>query len=513
MRFILLELLASLMLVLAPGLARAEVKPEVIDLSDDAVETRGMSCSLQVKEVETGRPIPMLCKVDYAVAGVELRYRNEGAEEKWERIELQKASGGYTGTIPCNVTFDAGELQIYVFARNEKNKVVGRVGRFNAPIKVQLVERSSVAPPALPGKPAPQRCYAEGQCPEAKLGTSACPGTTAPPKPAKATATKAAKPAKGTKPAPDEKVAAAEPVKVVEKPPAPPKPAKKAWGQTCNLTSECQVTLECVAGSCETPAKCESAADCAAGGECNEGLCHVPDAEELATRLGPPKHHWIGLHAGADIYMMSEAAGVCGNRTSDSKNFACFEGGGTYAGLPNITADGHVSSGVHLATVRALVSYDYVVGRLAFGGRLGWAFRGAPKGFSPLHIEARALYGLKKDILDKRFRPYLGLALGHAPVDAASAVSIVDCTANSQTERQNCANEPNPAGVQDYLAQGPTVAVKRNLNAYHAGSPFFFGPTVMLVYALSNESALVFNLTTMLPDVNFEPTVGYAFGL
>lgn len=511
MRPILIALLVSLTLALSSRPASA-VKPEIIDLTEDEVETRGMSCSPRPSEVETRRPIPMLCKVDYAAASVELRYRSDAGDKKWSRIELQKTDGGYSGTIPCSATGTRGELEVYVFASNEKKKVIARVGRFNAPMKVKLVDRSSSKPPALAGKAAPERCA----CPAELRGTDACPGT----KPPKVAAVKqpkpAAEPAKAKQSAaPEAKPAAAPaapPAPVAPK--APPPPPKKAWGQTCNLTSECQATLECIAGSCETPAKCDTAADCPSGGECNEGLCHVPDAEELATRLGPPKHHWMGLHAGADIYLMGEAAGVCGNRSEDSADFACFEGGGQYAGLPNVTAEGHVSSGIHLATLRALLSYDYLTGRLAFGGRLGWAFRGAPKDFLPLHIEARALYALRKNPLDKRWQPYLGLTAGLAQVDAAANVRIVDCTSTSLTDRQECANEVNPAIVErDYIGAGPTVAVRRRLNAYRSGSPLFFGPTFMMRYAFSNESALVFTLNAMLPDVTLGATVGYAIGL
>jgi hypothetical protein len=508
-----LVLAAATALVLAARTAQA-AKPEIIDLSEDEVETRGMSCSPQPTEVETRRAIPISCKVEYEAAGVELRYRNDTGTKKWSRIELEHTATGYTGTIPCAATATRGELQVYVFARNEKNKVIARVGRFNAPLKLRLVDRSNTKPPALPGKTAPERCA----CPPEMQGTEACPGT----KPPKAAVAKEPKPqpAAAKKPSPAEKKQAPPPppppapaVAVAVKP-APVVPVKKAWGQSCHLTSECQAALECVAGSCETPAKCDNAADCPVGGECNEGLCHVPDAEELATRLGPPKHHWFGLHLGADLYLMREAAGVCGNRSEDSKNFGCFEGGGLYAGQPNVTAEGHVSAGLHLATVRALLSYDYLVGRFAFGGRLGWAFLGAPQDFLPIHIEARALYALNKKSLDKRFQPYLGLSAGVAQVDAAASVSIIDCTSTSATERQECANEADPALVESqYLAQGPTVAVRRRLNAYHAGSAVFFGPTVMLRYAFSNESALVFTLNAMLPDVALGATVGYAMGL
>lgn len=453
--------------------AAQEVEPEGIVLEDE-IEVRGMKCVPEVKEVETRRPIPVQCKTDYAVAGVELRYRSGVAKSKWEKIELAPGEKNtFRGSIPCTATAKRGSLKVYVFARNANNKVIARVGRHTTPLTIRVVEHSSLAAPALPGQTAPERCFDAGECPPEMLGTSACPGTKA----------------------------------------AAPKVTKKAWGQTCNFTRECQASLECVAGSCETPAKCDSDADCPAGGECDDGLCHVPDAEELATRLGPPKHHWVGLHVGADFTMLREASGVCGNTTEDSKDYACFEGGNPYTGSPNVTEAGHLSSSVYFATVRALLSYEYTVGRLALGGRLGWAFRGAPRDFTPIHIEARGLYSVTKDPLEKRFRTYLGLSAGFAQVDASGSVTVVDCTSMSISERQTCASETNPNVVRDQYLSQPDLAVRRTLNAFRSGGKFFFGPTLMMVFALSNESAVVFNLNAMLPEVVFEPTIGYAMGL
>ena len=88
MRPILIELFVGLMLVLATPTAHA-AKPEIIELTED-VETRGMTCSPQPTEVETRRPIPMLCKVDYPTAGVELRYRSTTGTKKWSRIGCSK---------------------------------------------------------------------------------------------------------------------------------------------------------------------------------------------------------------------------------------------------------------------------------------------------------------------------------------------------------------------------------------------------------------------------------------
>jgi hypothetical protein len=434
------------------------------------IEIRGMHCTPDVKEVETRRPIPISCAVDYPVSGVELRYRMEGDATKWEKVDLKESDGRYTGTIPCGATGSPGSLKVYLFARNEDNKVVARVGRHENPLSVRVVEHSKLAPPALPGQAAPARCYEQNECPPELVGTPSCPGT-----------------------------------HVV-------KAAKKGWGATCAASDECQTSLECVKGSCESPAKCEDAKDCAEGGECTDGLCHFPTAAELKERIGPAKHHWIGLHAGVDFYVMGGAQGVCGGSTADSKHFGCFDGGNEYTGTPNVNYAGTVKGNLAVATVRALFSYEYMFDRISLGARVGWAFRGAPKDFSPLHVEARVHYSLSKNPFNANFRPYLGLALGHAPVDASQQVLILDCVAPDTATRDDCVGTADPNKLKGYL-QDPNLALERKLNAFHHGAGFFFGPSLMLIYALANDSALVFNLTAMLPDVTFEPTLGYEMGL
>jgi hypothetical protein len=434
-------------------------------------DIRGMHCTPDVKEVETRRAIPIACTLDYPVAGVEFRYRMQASgSKKWDKIELQKTDNGYAGTIPCTVTGKVGTLEFYLFARNDENKVIARIGRHERPLSIRLVEQSSAPPPALPGQQAAPRCYEQNECPPDLLGTAACPGTHV------------------------------------------PKKEKKTWGASCGSTSECQTGLECLKGSCETPAKCDDAKDCSEGGECVDGVCHIPTPEELKGKMGPAKHHWIGLHAGVDFYMMREATGVCGSDTNDSKDFACFEGGNEYTGTPNVSYAGHIKSSLYFATVRAMLSYEYAFGRLLVGGRLGWAFRGAPKDFSPIHIEARVHYSLVKKPFDEHFRPYLGLAFGHAQVDASGATVIVDCVSHDAATNSACRSATNKNDIINNL-KDPTIAVQRQLNAYRSGAPFFFGPSIQLMYAITNESAFIFNFTAMLPDVTFEPSIGYQMGL
>jgi hypothetical protein len=266
------------------------------------------------------------------------------------------------------------------------------------------------------------------------------------------------------------------------------KAGKAGWGSSCTDTKDCAKGLACVQGSCETPAKCEGPEDCDSG-ECVEGTCHYPDAAEVAERLGPPKHHWFGLHFAADFVFLREAVGVCGSKTADSELYSCYLGGNPYTGA--------VGSSVSLGTLRILASYELVFSRLSFGARVGWAFHGAPQDFAPLHLEARAQYSLRRDPLNNRFRPYLGLTAGLARIDGSVAVSVTNCT--DDTDSCNDAN--------------PDAAVKGTLQAYREGGGIFFGPVLQTTFALANDSAIVFSVSALLPEVALQPSLGYLMAL
>jgi hypothetical protein len=110
-------------------------------------------------------------------------------------------------------------------------------------------------------------------------------------------------------------------------------------------------------------------------------------------------------------------------------------------------------------------------------------------------------------------RTYLGLTAGYAQVDASGTVKIVDCT--DPASRAMC-RQATGAEVNQYLlpdGSGNVRAVQRVLNAYRSGTRFFFGPTLHTVFALANDSAIVFNLNVMFPDVVFQPSLGYEMAL
>lgn len=437
-----------------------EVAEEADDESSDSQPGTGLECSPAVNEVEYGRPIPISCMASKeGVSRVEVRYRSPG-KKKYTKVNLKKEGDEWVGQIPCRATSKRGTFKVSFTGRDSKGEIVARI----PPIEIAIVTASNEPPPALPGREPPMRCYDAKDCPPELKGSPACPGT-------KATG------------------------------------GARAWGASCDKTSECQKGLGCISGTCEQPPKCEANEDCASN-ECSEGVCQFPDEEELASRLGPPKFNWFGLHFGVDMGFSREGVGVCGTDTGDSEDFGCYSGGTAFEGSANANLDNKFPSKFRIGTMRAMLSYERWFGRLSAGARVGWAFGGAPEDFSPIHLEARVQYALRNDVLNKRGRPYLGLAFGMAQVDLKEEVDVIDCTAVTP-DRTACQNA-TPADLANGLPAGATI---RTLDAYRKGSKFFFGPTIGYIIAFSNEAALSFNVNVMFPDLVFEPTVGYVMGL
>ncbi|HEY8943964.1 MAG TPA: hypothetical protein VIM73_06875, partial [Polyangiaceae bacterium] len=412
----------------------------------------GLECSPAVTEIETRRPVPISCAVTKKGAErVEIRYRTPDTKEVVP-LTLKKDGAEWTGEIPCTATGKTGELEIGFTALGAKDRVIARI----KPVTMRLTEATSQSPPSLPGKEPPLRCYAPGECPPEFKGTPTCPGTKA------------------------------------------PTAGYKAWGAACTASRECVAGLACVSGTCDQPPKCEVTPDCPKGGECVDGVCFFPDPEEMANRLADPRFNWIGLHFGADLLFARDAAGVCGNESDDSADYACFNGGDLYDGTVNQNYGGTVDAGPRLATMRVLVSFDRWFGRIAAGARLGFAFGGAPEDFLPLHLELRGLYSLRRDPMIRRFRPYLGLAAGLAQVDSRSTANVIDCTDAGPNCREATLAE---------LQAGVSGARELSLDAYRSGGKFFFGPALGFVYAFSSEHAMQLNLNVMFPDVVFQPSL------
>ena len=158
-------------------------------------------------------------------------------------------------------------------------------------------------------------------------------------------------------------------------------------------------------------AYCESDAECGGGRICINNECSESDS------AGPQALNWITLALQQDfLYLGAADSGVC-----DSDDFKCY----------NVDGDrvrgstGGFDGGFVLATTRVVVGYERVVflPNLTVGLRLGFAFRGAPEDFVPVHAEARAAYWFGTDPLASTgFRPYAFLGGGIGEVDATMPV-------------------------------------------------------------------------------------------
>jgi len=437
-----------------------EVEPEEDEAEAGSSQSAGIECVPAISEIEVRRPLPFSCAVTKkGIDQVELRYKAPG-HKKWTKVRFKRTGQEFSGEIPCTALTHIGVLQLSIVGMDANDKQLGRIGGVN----IQVVSASNQPPPALPGKEPPMRCYDASDCPAELKGSPACPGT-------KAT------------------------------------PGARTWGASCEKTSQCQQGLACMSGSCDKPPKCDSSSECTSG-ECVNGACSFPDPEEIASRLGPPKFNWIGLHVGWDLALGKSGTGVCGNKTADGKDhYDCYSGSDPYKGVANDYYAGTTGGGIVPATIRVMASFDRWFGRVGAGARVGFAFNGTPKDFNPIHLEARVAYALRAEPMTKRFRPYLGIAAGMGRDDAATKTTIVD----SPVEATAAACQTK---TPDQLAAGDTAgAVSKKLDAYRTGSAVFFGPTIGAVYALANDSGIQLNLNFMLPDGVFQPSLGYVLGL
>src|SRR5262249_39802297 len=114
----------------------------------------------------------------------------------------------------------------------------------------------------------------------------------------------------------------------------------KGWGATCEETKECQNGLVCLNGTCE---------------EGKEG-------EEGGGGKGKGKRFVLGAAAQFDLLFISSADNVCSPQ--ESGPHACFLAGSDqqfYGDPANQPGTNGIQGGLGLASVRALVSFDWQV--------------------------------------------------------------------------------------------------------------------------------------------------------
>jgi len=132
------------------------------------------------------------------------------------------------------------------------------------------------------------------------------------------------------------------------------------------------------------------------------------------------RRHWLTATLGQDFLLHGAEEGAC----SPGGSYFCFGPDGLYTGQIYEPVGNDVKGGFSAATRRILLGYDMLLGQnLMLGGRLGYAFGGAPPfeggaSFLPWHAEARGAYFFGSAPFERKgLRFYGALSAGVAQVD------------------------------------------------------------------------------------------------
>jgi hypothetical protein len=223
--------------------------------------------------------------------------------------------------------------------------------------------------------------------------------------------------------------ASAKPAASAKPPPPPPPdthvvcppglPGCAAKGDRCKENAECKEGLECARPSSDEHAVCRPIERCDEDSDCSAGRC---EAGRCTTAERPPlaRPNWFGFSVARDFAWLHRTEDVCAS-TAANAPYRCYVAGVRYSNADEpLPADGRVPTvlrGFAAATWRILASYDRDLSEAwSVGVRGGLAFGGAPKGFLPVHAEAR----VTRRFLDasRAFRPLVFASSGIAQIDA-----------------------------------------------------------------------------------------------
>jgi hypothetical protein len=123
-------------------------------------------------------PVPIWVEArDETVARVILRYKSFGSPS-WTAVDMTKSEAGWSGEVPCReVGTVTGVLRYYVTAYDAEGNTVGSHGTMKKPNKVKIRRAIKSAPPHLPGRQPPAKCYDPTDCPPGFPGCSSKPLT------------------------------------------------------------------------------------------------------------------------------------------------------------------------------------------------------------------------------------------------------------------------------------------------------------------------------------------------
>ncbi len=448
-----------------------------------------MQCTPTIREVQTRRAVPVSCESAQPTAASGALFYMEFGGETWHEVPMDKKGTSLQGTVPCEATALAGTLRVYVEARDASGNIVDMHGTRAQPLEFTVLGATSQPPPAFPGMEAPPRCEEHADCPPDFPG---CQG----------------------------------------------KAGVKEWGDSCGSNDECQ-TNYCSSGSCEF---CQTDADCPGKGSCDDGYCSGGSGGGGGkSPSGRAKKIWVGAHFAADLPIIG-GEDVCSLESQTDGGWNCFyatppQGSAgdsvQYPYNPYPGAGGKVNTGMALATMRALLSFDYaLLDQLTLGARAGLAFNGGPKaaggaGFLPVHAEGRVSYWFAP-LNRTGFRPYVHLGGGLGQVDAKVRVKIADCnaglynTTNSYAEcrAQATGGQVDPADLRldPYAPDGNiNQPVQMELDAYRRMGTMFIAPGGGVVYAFSPNAGLQLNVDAKIlfptTGLAISPSLGFVLGL
>jgi hypothetical protein len=145
---------ATLGLYLADGAAKAQEETE---------RAAAITCTPEVRQLQTRRPLPLECHADAEVVRMTLRYRERGTAD-WATVEMGRHEDGFRGQIPCLASMNAGAIDLFVVATDRQGDPVDTLGSKNHPLSFRVDARSQQAP-AYPGEDPPDRCAERVECP------------------------------------------------------------------------------------------------------------------------------------------------------------------------------------------------------------------------------------------------------------------------------------------------------------------------------------------------------------
>jgi hypothetical protein len=171
-----------------------------------------------------------------------------------------------------------------------------------------------------------------------------------------------------------------------------------------------------------------------------------PEPEPTTPRV---RNNWITLGIQQEMLFFTPISGVCDAVDADGDEFpghpqySCRDANGIYDGDVYSGAGNEIQGGLGFATTRILIGFDRVfIDRLTVGGRVGYAFNGAPTvvgsgTFNPFHAELRSAFFFGQKPFERMgVRPYASLGVGIGEVDGKVSVDFfVDQEGYQQGER------------------------------------------------------------------------------